>query len=185
MKGAFPPLTFTEAFPFAAPLQETLLWLPIDATGAIGLLINASAESLQPRESVTTTRTLPAHNPVAIAVVCPSDHKYEYGGVPPPGVAVAEALQPFPVQLAEVALAETETGAGSVIVTVVTRLHPTASSKVSSYAPGHNCVIESFTIPVSQVYVFAYGLTPLANATPSHELTQETFCCPDTTEQLQ
>jgi hypothetical protein len=96
------------------------------------LLIKTSAESLHPRESVTTTRVVPAHKPVAVELVCPSAHAYVYGGVPPPPVAVADALHPFPLQLADVAEVLTVTGVGSVIVTIVVRRHPTASSRVTS-----------------------------------------------------
>ena len=101
--------------------------------------------------SVITTLCVPAQSPVAVVVVCPSVHRYEYGKEPPPTMTVTLPSQ-IPLQLAPfeeiIALAR---GLGSLIVTEAPVMQPLASSTVIEYVPPHNPkTVVTFTPTVSE-----------------------------------
>lgn len=79
-------------------------------------------------------------------VVCPPDHEYEYGPVPP--LAVADADPVLAPQLVFVLVVDVVIAAGCVIETVCEETHPDASVTVHVYVPAESPVAVAAVPPV-------------------------------------
>lgn len=122
-----PPVTAALASPSQALLQETSVWVEVTTSGAGSVMLNVCVAT-QPFASVTVAVYVPAARPLAVAAVPPlGDQAYEYAGVPPVTVTVAEPVLP-PLQATFVCapvLASAE--AGCVMLKVCEERQPLAS----------------------------------------------------------
>ena len=93
--GAFPPLTKMVILPSLPPLQLTLFMIVSIVIAESGsTIVNVPDVMEQPFASVIRQVLLPAGKFVAVALVCPLLHKYEYGDVPPVTLIVAKPFEP-------------------------------------------------------------------------------------------
>ena len=77
-----PPLTEIFIAPVEAPLQLTLV-LELEIEIADGWVNSTDVVAVHKFLSVTVTKYVPANWFVIVWLVCPPDHNYEYGEVPP------------------------------------------------------------------------------------------------------
>ena len=89
--GPVPPAGVAVALPSEPAKHDTSTEAIVVLSAAAGSVMFTVSVSVQPLLSVRVTVYEPAMRPVAVAVVCTGTvlHEYEYGVVPPPGIAVA------------------------------------------------------------------------------------------------
>lgn len=129
------------------------------------ILTNASmvvlAEAEHPFASVTVTVYVPGIKPVTALVVAPSLHKYAYGAVPPPTIAMAVPLGFW--QLIFVVFIPTVKSDGSLTAKLSVTEHGVGvdeSVMVTVYAPAVNPLIEAVVADEPPLHTYVYGPVP-------------------------
>ncbi len=141
MYGAVPPDTVVVIEPSQIPEQLAGVAV-VDVFNGNGSVRVTAAVSEHPLASMTVAVYVRAQSPVADKEVCAagSSQVIVYGEVPPVAVIVADPSQ-TPLQLGFVlALSETTSNGGAVMLSLAVVIHPVASTTVTVNKPSANPV---------------------------------------------